>query len=253
MLIAEIAISKNQKTVSAEDREDAVHWFLAALLNNGQILEDYQCTEDGNRYIAFASLPARDALDGKHNSEYVKKSYADLKKAGLLKPRIRIRGLVEDACQCSKNQWFILFTDYLSTQSPLKCGKCFCAVPLYRIPHLSGGEYLNIRHWQADYKACDTLQMHCGTDREGFGTRQMSELDSSLSQEGIALCRAIEKATHNPTYYFLYRYEGLDKEQEKNRKCPSCGGNWILKKQLHRLFDFRCYQCRLLSQIAISY
>jgi predicted nucleic acid-binding Zn ribbon protein len=252
VFIAEFSISKTQKRVSTEKREEAVQWLLGALLKNGQILDDYQCTEDSNSYFAFASLPARDALDSSHNNEYVQKCYTELKEAGLRQPRIRVRGSAESVCECPKNQWFILFTQFLSIQSPLNCGKCFRAVPLYRIPHLSGGEYLDVRHWQADYKACDTLQMHCGTGRDRFGTRQMSEVNSSLSKEGITLCRAIEKATRKPTYYYLYRYTGRGDEYERNRKCPSCGGEWLLKKRLHRLFDFRCRQCRLLSQIAFG-
>jgi predicted nucleic acid-binding Zn ribbon protein len=252
MFIAEISISKTQKEVSAEEREDTVQWLLATLLKNGQILDDYQCTEDNSRYIAFASLPARDALDRTHNSEYVQKRYAELKEVGLRQPKIRIYGSAENVCECPKNQWFILLTHFLSIQSPLSCGKCFRAVPLYRIPHLSGGEYNDILHWQAAYKACDTLQMLCDSTRERFGSRQMGDLSSSLSKEGVALCRAIEEATRKLTYYYLYRYEGRDEESERNRKCPSCGGEWLLKKRLHQLFDFRCRKCRLLSQIAFD-
>ncbi|HIP76018.1 MAG TPA: hypothetical protein EYH12_02510, partial [Psychromonas hadalis] len=52
------------------------------------------------------------------------------------------------------------------------------------------------------------------------------------------------------TYYYLYRVAGTSLESEQQRKCPSCGGEWRLEKPLFDIFDFKCDQCQLVSNIS---
>jgi predicted nucleic acid-binding Zn ribbon protein len=122
---------------------------------------------------------------------------------------------------------------------------------LYLIPHTYDDEYYNVITWQSDYKACDSLQMGCKTG-ERFGSREISKIDSSLSRRGIEICNQITNLTGLPTYYYLHRYNDQKRALEEKRKCPSCGGDWLLKESLHELFDFKCDQCRLLSNISWS-
>jgi predicted nucleic acid-binding Zn ribbon protein len=141
-----------------------------------------------------------------------------------------------------------LFTHYLNRESPLRCGNCFAPIPLYRIPHIQDEEYLDVHQWEADYKACDTLQMHIRTG-ERFGERQMFQHDSSLSRRGRELCVRIASLTRRPTYYYLHKVRARSSAEEERRRCPNCNGQWKLGKRWH-LFDFRCDQCLLLSAIA---
>ena len=118
---------------------------------------------------------------------------------------------------------------------------------LPRQPALHDG----IKFWRADYQSCDTLQMGC-TVGEKFGERELFRHDSSLSAQGIAICNTIAKETGIATFYYLLRSKGRNLTNEKKRKCPSCGGDWLLEEPLHDLFDFKCDRCRLLSNIAFS-
>ena len=134
--------------------------------------------------------------------------------------------------------------------SPLSCGDCFMSVPLYTIPPTyDNSEYYDVLSWELDYQACDRLQMNCRTG-ERFGIQQMSEPDSTLSQQGRDICDRITRSTGKPTFYFLYRYvKRTTLAREQARRCPGCGGNWLLEQRWH-IFDFRCDVCRLVSKFS---
>ena len=133
-------------------------------------------------------------------------------------------------------------------EAPLRCLRCEGPVPLYRLPRPISGQYSGVLAWEANYQACDALQMNCAVG-ERFGARQMSNPASELSRSGIAVCKEIERRTKRPVYYYLYRPNGRSRLAEMRRKCPGCGGAWLLKKPLHEKFDFRCDKCHLLSNI----
>ena len=252
MFVAEIKLKRRAKS-EPEACENAVWSLLAALDKNGQILPDYFLSETNQGYQAFVQLPEIDALHQRHQRKYVRQSYAELETTGLTPPTVKVLGRVPQAaaCTCHQPASYILYTNYLNTTSGLRCGDCFNFIPLYRIPPTyDDNEYFDLLQWRADFQACDTLQMHCETG-ERFGTREMSEVTSSLSQRGRKICQKIEQLTQTPTYYYLYRSNnGRSLAAEQNRKCPACGDAWALADPWHRLFDFRCGPCRLLSNIS---
>lgn len=255
MFVAELAFLQTERQASEEARLEAIYSLLGTLWRNGQILssKDLIACHD-NSYSAFVTLPEVNSLNRKNNNKQVHQDYRKLSEAGLKQPGFRVIGvhpLGGKSCKCKKKEWLILFTHYLSQESPLGCGSCFNQIPLYWIPLNNADDYDDIVAWQSDYQSCDSLQMGCTTG-ERFASREMSRLDISLSKRGIDICRKIEKSTNLLTYYYLYRYNGRNMATEKNRRCPSCAGEWRLKETLHRLFDFRCDNCRLLSNIAWS-
>ena len=255
MYVAEMIFKRISNPDEDTDAEDAIYSLLAPLLHNGQLLNsDFLIAQREENYIAFVSLPDKDSLDNKYDSHWVNKNYAKLEAAGFAKPLINVLGVAlgtGEVCNCSRRNSFILFTTFLSLESPLRCGNCFGTVPLYTIPKKPDDDYNGILCWQSDYKACDTLQIHCSTG-EKFGLREMSNFDSSLSKRGRKICNDIEKRTGKPTYYYLHRYNGISEKTECQRKCPSCKSDWLLKEPLHKIFDFRCNKCRLLSNMAVS-
>ena len=78
----------------------------------------------------------------------------------------------------------------------------------------------------------------------------MSRLDSALTKSGLENCRLISAITKKPVYYYFYRGNGRKMAVEKKRKCPKCGGDWLLDEPWHGKFDFKCDKCHLLSNIA---
>ncbi len=230
-------------------------WSLtAAWLQNGQIYGcDTPLVRVDRTFHRQVMLPEFGALDSSHANTYVKQAVERLLAAGIPEPELTIIGEDEDAstrpCACIEQKTFILYTTFLDIESPLRCGACRRPVPLYRIPPVDGSGFYSLLSWQSDYHACDRLQIGCET-LERAALREMGQVDSSLSKRGRSLCDLITENTGVPTYYFLYRWYGRSLKQERARKCPSCGGAWLLDEPWHGIFDFRCDRCRLVSNIS---
>ncbi|MGV3719974.1 MAG: Zn-ribbon-containing protein [Actinomycetota bacterium] len=233
----------------------AIHGLLGAWRMNGQILgNDLPLARSGGDYHTYLMLPAVDSLAPQHGNKRVGEANVKLSEAGLQELSCEVVGTDPegaDPCTCPNRRSLILYTHYLSLESCLRCGDCFGTVPLYTVPPTRNGEYYDVISWQSDYQACDTLQMNCQTG-ERFGLREMSRLDSSLTVRGRRICGQIEASVGTPVYYYLHRQGGRGVKSERERRCPGCGGEWLLRESLHGLFDFRCEPCRLLSNIDSS-
>lgn len=232
--------------------------LTAAWRSNGQILgREFSVVFNDNVYRIVLMSPHPDALEAQHDSKYVAFAKSQLFKAGFQSPKVAVLGedpFSAEPCACFKHSYFILYTTYASLESSLRCGDCFGPVPLYIIPLQdtpTGELHDQIMSWQSDYQSCDHLQMNCSTG-EKFGLREISNYDSSLSKRGREICNSITDATGIPTYYYLHRYRGKSNKSERNRKCPSCGGEWLMQEQIHDTFEFKCDRCKLLSNVALS-
>lgn len=242
MLTAEIRFA----ATCDEDRE-AITGLVGAWYKNGQVLDWYTAQTPENVRI-LALLPKADAVASSNNNVYAARCLADLADRGLA-PEVEILGSDPGSaspCCCERRPSLVLFTHFLSVESPVRCGDCFGPVPLYELPHTKDQVHLNILHWAADYRACDTLQMHCTTG-ERFGEAQLGRHDSSLSRDGMNIAARLSAMLDIPVYYYLLKMRGVSASQERRRLCPSCGGQWSLCSVWHELFDFKCDLCRLLS------
>jgi len=235
------------------DVERAINGVLDALRYNGQILgREFPTTCHDGWFISRVVCPEADSLQPQYHSEWVRLSLSRLSGAGLLQPKITLQGtdLNSDHCDpCNRPEWQLLYTSFLHSCSPLRCGKHFAPIPLYRIPPVANGDYKQVLKWQEDWEACDQLQMN-GSIIEHPALFELSDPASRLSQRGWDLCRRIEYLTHIPTYYYLYRVGGNSLEQERQRRCPRCDQPWRLEEPLHDIFDFQCHDCRLLSNLS---
>lgn len=243
--------SRIKKRDNADVQYNTFDNLLSSLRMNGQVLgSELVAFERKTAFAANVILPERNALDPRHNNSHVNEHLKGLAKAGLGPLQVREQGDVDEdiTCKCRARCEYVLYSHYTYFHSPLKCLFCFDPVPLYRIPPTGVDEYDDIIRWSGDYEACHRLYMNdVGVDR--FATRQMSCTDSALAKQGLDICRRIREATGRKTYYFLPKFGGKSMAKEKERKCPSCGGEWLLKKRLH-YFDFKCPACCLLSWIA---
>lgn len=146
--------------------------------------------------------------------------------------------------------FFILFTGVVEEDSPLRSGDDFSPQSLENAlgdPHLID----EVQRWEELYKACDRLVM-TGKDRE-FGYNEISNVASDLSAMGRETARAIEQHTRKLTYYYLTIGMDDPKAADGQRPCPSCGRPWRLPHRFHRLIDFKCDPCRLLSTKPLSF
>ena len=155
-------------------------------------------------------------------------------------------------CRCRKRPFLVLFTTFLNTEPPLRCGACFGPVALYKVPATNkAGNHQDVLWWQDTYQAMDWLFIGTGPG-ERFAHEQLSRFDSELSTDGRELARRLENKVRLPVYYYLSKHFGRSDQAERKRKCPSCGKAWLRKEPLYRIFDFQCQRCRLLSNMAFD-
>jgi len=232
---------------------DAFGGLVGAYRLDGHVLgRELMTVSLDQRIEAYVFVPAGDAFDPATENEWILKRTDEAKAAGLSEPAFVTVGddtSEPDGCSCTASNSLILFTTYIQIQSPVRCGDCFRPVPLYRLPRFKNNEFTEVISWADDWKACDSLFMG-STTGERFGYREMSQIDSSLSRHGRAICAHFEQGTGNAAYYYLHRYYGRSRAVEEARKCPGCGGEWRLAERWHNLFDFRCEKCRVVSSLS---
>jgi predicted nucleic acid-binding Zn ribbon protein len=235
-----------------ERTESIVQWYLASLYKNGQILGGgYPVISKGKNILSYILIPDFDSLDAKYSNKYVSEDYNKLINLNIKITQNIIGKEIDssDICNCNNCKNYILCTNFLTIESPLHCGNCFGIIPLYKIPKTYDDGYSDIKRWESDYRSCDELQINCSIG-EKFGMKQLSTINSNLSIEGMNVCKNIMNLTGKNVYYYLDHYVNNPiMKKEINRKCPLCGGDWILKKRLFGRFDFKCDKCLLLSNI----
>lgn len=241
------------------DNEPAGHLnvFLGALRKNGQVCGDeWPIVMDNGCCVATVLVPAADSLDERYHGTYVRQHIADARQAGITFAWSLIGPACDcaDACACANPSAYVLFTTFLTLESPVRCMDCFGPVPLYRFTARPNADFHDVISWQSDYQSCDHLQMNC-TVLERAATRQMSVIDSALAAAGracCACCARLSELAGKPFYYYLYRDKGRSAAREAQRRCPACDGPWHLPATLHGCFDLRCDNCRLLSNLAFN-
>ncbi|MDQ1921508.1 DUF2310 family Zn-ribbon-containing protein [Massilia pseudoviolaceinigra] len=228
--------------------------YLGALRMNGQVCgSDWPIVMENGCYVATVLAPAADSLDARYNGTHVRQRIADARQAGVTFAWSVIGEQSDSAqaCGCADPSAYLLFTTYLTVESPVQCMDCFGVVPLYRFKAPPDADFYDVMSWQSDYQSCDQLQMNC-TVLEQAATGQMSAVDSALSLAGRACCARLSERSGKPFYYYLYRGKGRSAAQEALRRCPGCDAPWHSPATPHGVFDLRCDQCRLLSNLAFN-
>ncbi|WP_374349417.1 DUF2310 family Zn-ribbon-containing protein [Chitinimonas sp.] len=234
-----------------DDEIELISALLGTLRMNGQIYgREFPFYRAGEAVCAQVMVPESGALDTNHRGRYVARDYERLRVARVQVSHVDLGSELDSqpACQCQAPSAYLLSTNYLAIVSPIDCLDCGGAVPLYRFAPFASGEYSELISWQSDYQSCDHLQMNCSTLVRA-GMREISRLDSALSRRGLDYAAQLAAGCGRPVYYYLYRYGARSLRQERARRCPGCGGEWLLDTPI-RCFDFKCDNCRLLSNIA---
>tara|TARA_R110001583_G_scaffold10698_6_gene49131 strand:- start:1193 stop:1969 length:777 start_codon:yes stop_codon:yes gene_type:complete len=234
--------------------ERAINNYFDMLRYNGQILgREFPIAMLGAVFSTRLVCPEENSLDEVFNSPQVTHALNQLTKAGLLAPKIKTIAEDLNSLECApdfKPSWQVLYTTFLDTCSPLRCGETLQPIPLYRTPEaISNGDRKSILKWQEEWINCDELQMN-GSAVSAAILKEMGDIDSKLFYRGSNLSKRIQCVTKIPTYYYLYRVAGISLEDEQNRKCPSCGGDWQLESPLFDIFDFKCDSCQLVSNLS---
>ena len=246
------------RTRNAENEAalDKVQSCLAALLQNGQIVGGHSTmARVRGGYLVTTSVPDSGALADRLADKWVRKCFREMAAVGIDRPKVTLLGNDPESrppCKCRSRPFLILFTTFLHSDPPVRCGACFGPIALYKLPATNeAGNHQDVLWWQDTYQAMDWLFIGTGPG-ERFAHEQLSRVDSELSTDGRELARALEKKVRVPVYYYLSKHFGRSDRTERTRKCPSCGKAWLRKERLHRVFDFQCQRCRLLSNVAFE-
>ncbi len=231
--------------------QSCISALLDAYRYNGQIIgREFPITLTNEQFVVTFVCPEKDSLSTENNNDEVSMKLESLAVFDLSLPRFELLGLecqsdFSDMCQQPKS--LILYSTFVQSCSPIRCFEHFSPVPLYKLPQ---SVRFDLVKWQETQGACDQIQMNELSQIEPEVVEQISGIESQLMRQGKEVANKIKAEQGVPVYLYLYRVGGESLEQEQNRKCPSCDGDWRLNSPLFNLFDFKCDQCLLVSNIS---
>jgi predicted nucleic acid-binding Zn ribbon protein len=234
--------------------EKAITSLIDSYYFNGQIVgREFPTIMKDGYFVTRVVCPQKDALQVNNNSEVVEHFSTKLSDAGLLQPKVKILGLdinSDSSDECEAPSWQILYTTFVHSCSPLRCGDHFSPIPLYTLPPIANGDFKTVLKWQQDWQACDQIQMNGALQAEFAVLEELTGFGSDLTRRGRDICKQIELKSKRPTYYYLYRVGGSSLQSETNRTCPGCEQNWQVDPPIHGVFSFKCDDCRLVSNLS---
>jgi predicted nucleic acid-binding Zn ribbon protein len=236
---------------------DAAEGYLAALRRNWQICGEAVLGWHRGVLIASSYVERASALANKHHSEW---GLVELERVRELFGRTPSLSIVDDALPRRFKPWkrsraFHLYTSAFSDVSPVTCSDSGAPIPPYLLP-IGDDVREDLYAWARSYQTHDSAWLESRA-LEMPAYKQLADPRSDLSMRGRRICRAIEKPTGMPTFYYLMRYWGRY-EKEATRPCPLCGRPWRVRHgaedegPFHE-FYFRCRRCRLVSHCGVSF
>ena len=104
----------------------------------------------------------------------------------------------------------------------------------------------------AGHVSSDGLAVHRNRTRRAVRPRSAVPFRQRVVNGWTRTGPTLEKKLRVPVHYYLSKHFGRSDQAERKRMCPSCGKAWLRKEPLHRIFDFQCRRCRLLSNVAFD-
>ena len=237
-----------------EDQERVIQEYLGALFHAGQACGEYFFTWTDGQLNAHILLAGHNARARRYHSKWGKEALREVVRVFGQEPVWRV---IDDDAPKRNTTWrgapfLFLATHAFDWDSPVCRGDTGRAIPLYTLP-IDFNHKQGLHFWQRAYQNHDNFWFGSGA-LEIPAYKQLALPDSELSLDGRDLCKHIEAATGVETYYYLMRYWGRRKGDEK-RRCPGCGGAWsrpVTEGDSFRFFDFpfMCKKCRLVSHAA---
>jgi len=254
MILANVILGRRSRG-ARETLEDVAESYLSALFQSGQLCGEYFVTWTKGLLNAHVLLAGPHAFDLRYHSVWGKKDLGRVTEAFGRKPVWRMLDDEAGHRATSRNgsRFNYLFTHAFDWASPVCRGDGKGAVPVFTLP-ITFAQKADLHSWQRSYFYHDHIWLGSGA-LEIAAFRQLADPASELSQDGRDLCRDLEAATGIPTFYYLMRYWGRRKGEDR-RRCPGCGGRWKVthegKRRHFGEFDFRCEKCRLVSHAGVS-
>ena len=215
-----ITLRPKKAIVNKEYCEDLIWGSFNELRKTGQVYENFQVVRDGEGYAVYVIMPSADALDLSFCTSDTLESVKALAAIFFLSVTSLGETLTcENSCGCEESTWYMLFTDFMTEESPLVCGDCGKPVPLYKLPAIMDKDgQSELLNWQDQFKALQRLDMY--NYAHDMTSAEIFTPSSRINKMGRALCRAIERAKSVPVFYHL------EQKKAANEACPLCGKEW---------------------------
>ncbi len=240
------------------DENELFHAFwsvLSAMRQNGQLngREMSPFLQNGTMKAIISTVTA-DGLNEKYHNKHVLESILELEKMCANTLEIKFLGFREGEttaiCTCTKHDYFVL--NYYKDFSPIICGSCNKAYPVFQLPKLEDFSYWRLYSWLSAYQACLLLDLNCGTG-EKWAIKQQCDPNSGLSKQGRNVTAKIQAETGIKTYYYLTNFSKKKKAIDIARLCPSCGSEWHLDTEIHGNIRHKCDKCLLMSSYSSNH
>lgn len=255
MILANV-IFGTRRGAERETLEDLAESYPGTLAQLGHLCGPWFLTWTKDLLNAHVLLAAPAALEPRHHT---KRGKEDLKAVITAFGRSPVWKILDDDANTRPSTWkgapfLYLFTHAFDWASPVCRGDGKMPVPVFSLP-LAEQQKSDLYSWQNEYSDHDKIWIGSGK-LEIPAYRQLADPESDLSASGRNLCREIETATGVPTFYYLMRFWGRPKVEER-RPCPGCGKEWKAERNdgspgRFRRFDFKCDPCRLVSHLGDS-
>ena len=204
----------------AESLKQKAENLLNALVNSGQIMEEFLLLWQKDVLSAMVTIPCEDALDDCYASEYVRQNAEGLS--------IRCEVIGDDAmstspCFCRNSSWYLLDMGSDNISSPLYCGDCGEDIPLCKIPYLDqSGDHHRMISWQWVHQAVIQLWMESLSDR--FSIRQIEDPASQLNRLEKKFASDLEEKLGKPVFLYLENsLMNFTRKKPLQTNCPICG------------------------------
>jgi predicted nucleic acid-binding Zn ribbon protein len=240
------------KNVGTEEFFEIADNYFYSLYSCNQVVNEerqFESIPDGLSVNLFC--PEKDSFKIENSTKYAKEQRAKLESELQCRFEFKYLGIDPEYGEYSipqSSNFLILKTGEFS---PLIDGDTFETIPKYKIPFTHDGDnYYDINTWEKNYVRVSGLWFSGEVD-ESRMQDQLQEHDSDLNKQGIECSKKIEAITKLPTYYFLFNYRELSEKDDQLRKCPGCGGDWLIEgKTSDDFYGFKCDPCRLVSEIS---
>lgn len=233
--------------------ETAIRTFIEALIFNGNVLgREFPTAWQQDSFNCRLVIPAPDALQRAHLSSRALQAEQQLNSAGLAYPQLQVLGM-DIMSQHSSNKpvaAIVMFTTFSDNCSPLRNLADLAPLPLYQLRPAAGVDHESLIRWQLQFQALDEIQQQQQRVLKKTAENSLQQYHSMLNRQGRQLASKISQKNTVPIYYALYSGSSNNCATEAGKRCPGCGAGWRLAAPLLDLFDFKCDNCFIVSNIA---
>ena len=246
-------IFKNNNPAYKEWASDC-HLYVCFLERPGLVLQrDHLLIQNKKGIKIPVACPEKDSLALKNHCQYALNIIHKIEIGSGCQVEFVLTGKESESPRYgvpTNSSYYILRYGW---SSPLLCGDTHHEIPLYKIPCTDhhAEDYDNVFFWNNTYQKIYSLWFD-GL-YEPFAEQELQDPRSKINAQGRALCQLIEALTDIPTYYFLFNNRDWTVEEDRLRKCPITGSDWLIKDSIYEDFiSFKCDESRLVSELSAN-